>query len=695
MVETFLYDKEISVTLYKPPKSTWPGFKSSIVQGYQGGVLSGKKLLYNSNVGDIADVSPLDMQLPQTASIEFYEGSTAKVFAGYKKDRSGKDVVTYRKIKFSGNVHKVNTIEQMKTGRSSAGNMFMTGDRIYVVEDRTTWTAVLYKGGQELTYGEAEEQYADTLTIATTNSGLKPDMALTISLLPGQNCYNAVLKIRNLNIDAVSIREWTRMEITAGYRTGKKVKFICPIFTSYIESPNPDGITTFEGITVGTAEDSVSTQFIEIRFVQNKMKLSDLIREVAPAISPNIEVDIMVDSKIMNEEITISRQTVYSQNGLAVLNWLQSTISAFVEAISLRLNGEKTSIFMQLVDNRLEVIALNGPNKMVDKVRGVVNLDMVSGATFNGTALTVEAPWNPDLRPGGLFYMPPEFIYGSKLPNVLPTSDYRNESNLYRALTMSLAFGSVEGTNKMTILAVPAQWAGEIRNNKTTEMTGEMFAQTLAANTDIVQDSIEIGKSDVDIGDLNKIDKAVATGKKMYDAYSGEALITAWGSWISVDINTDCLSVVLERYLIKDPTGPRLIEGKGKNKETRYYKTLEDFENESNAMAQSHFSNNGCWANAVWWPLVVVGTYWRRQIDIKAGVSNNWSKTDPKNPDSIDANKALYIPVFSTWTSMEAKLKSVRGIFKYAYQEYGKRYGDLANTWRTMYYYLGGTDDIG
>lgn len=695
MVETFLYDKEISVTLYKPPKSTWPGFKSSIVQGYQGSVLSGRKIPYNANLGDIKDVSTLTESQPQTICVEFYKGSTAKVFAGYKKDRSGKDVVTYRKIKFSGNVHKVNTIEQMKAGRSSAGNVFMTGDRIYVVEDKSTWTAVLYRGDQELTYDEAEEQYADTLTIATTNSGLKPDMALTISLLPGQNCYNAVLKIRNLNIDAVSIREWTRMEITAGYRTGKKVKFICPIFASYIESPNPDGITAFEGITVGTAEDSISTQFIEIRFVQNKMKLSDLIREVAPAISPNIEVDIMVDSKIMDEEITISRQTVYSQNGLAVLNWLQSTISTFVETISLRLNGEKTSIFMQLVDNRLEVIALNGPNKMVDKVRGVVNLDMVSGATFNGTALTVEAPWNPDLRPGGLFYMPPEFIYGSKLPNVLPTSDYRNESNLYRALTMSLAFGSVEGTNKMTILAVPAQWAGEIKNGKTTEMTGEMFAQTLAANTAIVQASIEIGKSDVDIGDLNKVDKAVATGKKMYDAYSGEALITAWGSWVGVDVNGKCLSVVLEKYFTQDPTGPKLVSGKGINKETRYYKTLEDFVNEGNAMAQSHFSNNGCWYNAIWWPLVVVGTYWRRQIDTKAGVNNNWSKTDPKDPDSLDENGTLYVPMFTTWAAVEPKLKAIRGIFKYAYQEYHESYKDLANTWRTMYYYLGGTDDIG
>jgi hypothetical protein len=584
----------------------------------------------------------------------------------------------------------------MKAGRSSTGNMFVTGDRVYVIENKTTWTVVLYKGGQALDAEEAEEQFSDTLTIAATPSGLKPDISLAISLLPGQNCYNAILKIRNLNIDVISIRDYTRMEITAGYRTGKKVKFICPIFTSYIEAPNPDGITTFEGITVGTAEDTINTQFIEIQFKQNKMSLSDLIHQMAPAISPNLSVNIMIDDQIMKEEITISKQTVYSQNGLAVLNWLQSTVSAFVEAISLQKYGEKTSIFMQLVDNELEVIALNGPNKMTDRVRSIVNLDMVSGATFNGTALTVEAPWNPDLRPGGLFYMPPEFIYGSKLPNVLPTGDYRNDENLYRALTMSIAFGSVENTNKMTVLAVPAQWASEIKNGMTTELTGEGFAQALAANTDIIQKVVEIGKSGVDIGDLNKVDKDVATGKKMYDAYSESTLISAWGAWTKVRVGTECLSVILEKYLFDDPQGPRLIaKAKGTGKESRYWKDADTFKKEGYMMAFTHYSDRGCWANQVWWPLVVVGTYWRRQMDIKAtGSGGQWADTDPKNPDDLKQGSVLYVPIFTTWSAMETKLKSIKNIFKYAYQEYGKRYGNLANTWRTMYYYLGGTDEL-
>ena len=58
MVESLLYDKEISVTLFRTPKNVWPGFKSSIIQGYQEGSLNGKKLLYNPNVGTLTNIAP-------------------------------------------------------------------------------------------------------------------------------------------------------------------------------------------------------------------------------------------------------------------------------------------------------------------------------------------------------------------------------------------------------------------------------------------------------------------------------------------------------------------------------------------------------------------------------------------------------------------------------------------------------------
>lgn len=711
MVESLLYDKEISVTLYREARTTKARYNTQIVQGYAETVLDGKKLLY-ANSGQTEVSNPLGGTFPVTAGIEFYEGNAYKVFMGYRK-KNGKEMAVYKNIRYSGSTYPVDTIEQMKTGRSAGGVLFKTGDRIRVKEDKSVWTAFVREGfqGMASTYGVREdiiEEPAEVLEIKCTDHGPKPDMALSINLLPGQNCYGAVLKIRNLNLDSVDIRAWSRMLITAGYRTGKKAQYICPIFASYIESPNPDGITTFEGITVGTAEDVLNDQYIEIRFVQEKMDLESLIRGVAPAISSNIDIEIAIDDDIVKARpdgsnlITIEKQTVYAKNGMAVLSWLQTTVSAFVAELTRNeVDDTYTSVFVQLVDNTLEVIALNGPNKMPERVENVVNLDMVTGATFNGTALTVEAPWNPDLTPGGLFYMPPEFIYGSKLPNVLPAEDYRNEDNLYRALTMSLSFGSVESTNKMTVLAVPAQWAGQLPNNRTTEMRGDQFARILQKDIQVTDKPIYVGSTGgVDASSVNNISKAEPTNKQMYDAY-GENVISLWGNWIALDIIAqpgDCMSVILERYFFTDANGPHLTPGtKGyQGKEANYFRSKEYFKQQGYPKAIEYFQNTGCNVNPVWWPLVTVGTYWRAKIDDAAGINHNWNdKAGPANPDFIEAGKALYIPVFDDWPSMIPRMKQLKDIWKYAYLEYRQLYDPpLYKIWRAMYYYLGGTDEL-
>lgn len=708
MLSQTLYDKEISVTLYRPPQTTHATYTTQVVQGYKETVLDGKRLLYSIQEQAEGDKS-LGGESPSSACIQFYASSIFKVFAGYREEADGSVKAVYKRIKYTGKTHYVDTIEQMKTGFSKEGTLFQTGDRVRVKADKSLWSVFADQNfqGKEATTETTKEDItepAEVLHIKCTDAGLKPDMSLSINLLPGQNCYGAVLKIRNLNLDSVDIRQWTRMVISAGYRTGPKAQYTCPIFTSYIEAPNPDGITTFEGITVGTAEDVLNNQPVEIIFNETKMDLETLIKQVAPAISTSIKVEIAAGDELMkaNERrtnlISIEKQTVYAQNGMAVLNWLQTTVSKFVEEMERdKATGEHTSIFMQLVDNVLEVIALNGPNKMPSKVSRIVNLDMVTGATFNGTALTVEAPWNPDLQPGGLFYMPPEFIYGSKLPNILSTKDYRNDDNLYRALTMSISFASVESANKMTVLAVPAQWAGELPAARTTDMRGDLFAAAIAVGSPAPERSIEVGNTGgKDASSVNNIKKQDATNKQMFDENSD--IMETWGSWIAekVDITKgNCLSNIIEYYLFDSGNGPKLTPGsKGEGADAAYWKSKEDFKDDNNQKAIQFFQNAGCKANVVWWPLVVVGTYWKKKVDDRAGASNNWDNISVSNPNVIHENRALYIPVFGTWSGMELKMKKLKDIWKFAYQEYRILYPDLCKVWRAMYYYLGGTDEL-
>lgn len=703
MNNQILYDKVISVTLYRPPHTYNNKYTIQTVSGYSETVIGNNKILYNYDsryYSEDMKQKAMGGKNPGLVGIEFYEGDNPKIFTGYSTKQGGKTFETYKTIPRSGNTYFVKNIEQMKTGRSG-GNLFKTGDRIRVKSDNSIWTAVVGEGftgvnpnNHEINY--TTEEPAETLTIDCTDSGLKPDMALSINLLPGQNCYNAILKIRNLNLEGKDIRLWSRMVITAGYRTGATATYTCPIFASYIEEPNPDGITVFEGITVGVAEGILNNRYTEIIFRQEKMRLIDLTTQVAKGISESVTVECAIDDSIMNQEITMSKQTVYAQNGAAILSWLQTTISQFIQNISTQNGGEKISAFLQLVDNKLQIIALNGPNKTPDNIESIVSLDMVSGATFNGTALTVVAPWNPALQPGNLFYMPPEFINGSKLPNVLPAEDYRNEDNLYRALTIAVSFASVENTNKMEVLAIPAQWAGQLPNEATTSMTADTLAQVL--NKDVTNpNTIFVGDAGAkEIGSVNKKVEEKKTGKKTFDESSD--LIGLWGTWTSTiadEAKGNCLSMILEHYLFDDPNGPHLVpRTKGTNNQSSYYEDREYFRN--NALALSHFQTSGCKANTLWWPITMVGTYWRKRKDDEAAVSNNWADVDINNPDKIPMNKALYIPVWGpSWESMLSKMQQIKDIWKWAYLEYSKLYGELSVMWRAMYYYLGGTDDIG
>ena len=484
------------------------------------------------------------------------------------------------------------------------------------------------------------------------------------------------------------------MVITAGYRTGTKVIYNCPIFTSYIESPNPDGITVFEGLTVGSAEDVLTDRYLAIDFVQEDITLERLIRDVAKGISDNIQVELALGKVYTQQMLKVTKQRVYAQNGMAVLNWLQTFVSEYVAAAT----GNETTVLVQLIDNTLSVIAINGVNETPQLLENVVNLDMVTGASFAGTALTVIAPWNPSLRPGDLFFMPPQFINGSKLPNSISITDYRNEHNLYRALTISVEFATVESTNKMTILAVPAQWAGRLPDNKTTEMPADVYGEIITEIYQRTNKPVEVGDlGQVELFDLRDAKQEQKTGIDFID--NSENILSIWDSWTSVTQRAgtgSCISMIARFYLYTMIGGPSLVEGKGNNRERSYYEDKEWLQKNVGKLPVTYFQNTGISGQYLWWPLITAATYWRRKKDIEAGVNHNWTKIYLNNPDFIQEGKSVYIPQFpeGSWRSNRSKFIKVRDIWKDAYNSYKDLYGDSCKIWRAMYYYLGGTDEL-
>lgn len=707
MLEQTLYDKVISVTLYRRAKEVPALYKTIRPASVSENTVNGKRVLRREAtvLDKVVTYNPSQTSAPsgdegtyytQTGIIEFYQGAHRDVYIDTNVV-GGKYIDRYKRIRATGSLYTFDTLEEMKKGVRPDGSPLQTGDRIRVLSDRSQWN-VFVEGTISGAYTEETIQLpAQVLTLNCTDHGMKPDISLSINLLPGQNCYGATLKVKNFNLDAIDIRNWDKMIITAGYRTGAKVIYNCPIFSSYMESPNPDGITVFEGLTVGVAEDVLTDRYVIIEFVQEEITLERLIRDVAKGISENIKIHIALGDEYARRKLIITKQKVYAQNGMAVLNWLQE----FVSSVVYEASGGVTTVLTQLVDGKLSVIAINGKNKPPEIYDNIVNLDMVTGATFTGTALTVVAPWNPSLRPGDLFFMPPQFINGAKLPNNINLSDYRNDENLYRAITMSVEFATTDSTNKMSILAVPAQWAGRLPDDKTTDMPADVYGELLSEQLKKPEDTIQVGDlNTAEVKEAYKAKQKQETGRELFDEHKN--VLTQWPSWITITqrdgVTGTTISQIAHYYLYEMPGGPSLTKGMGNNRQQSYQESKQWLTDQGRSQALRYYANTGISAQYLWWPFIMLGTYYRFQMDKKNGRDSNWDDLKPNNPDLVHPGKSYYIPAFpnGSWESNRSLLASVKDIWKDAYKSYGsiKTHKDEAKIWRAMYYYLGGVEDL-
>ncbi len=671
-----LYDKILDVTFYRHNKIVETPFRTCNPSIFQGGTTRNPK-------GFTA----------QTACgvISFYKGRMREVFVGYKTLRNGRTISHYKRQLARGPLYVVRTMDDMKKGVTPQGNPFHSGDLVRVVENNTLWN-VYVEGDPRSFYTDTEYEVPESvLTIKTPDHGKKPAMSLEVNLLPGQNCYAAVLRITNLNIDNVEIRTWERMRIIAGYRDGHKDTLDCPIFTSYIESPNPDGVTVFEGLTVGAVDNILLDKYTIVNFIQREMKITDFIDDVAKGIASNIKVNIAL-GKYKDKIIEVEQQKVYSQNGAATLNWLQNFISAYVKQVS---NGTD-DVFIQFHDGILDIILLSGEKQIpAEAANNAVNLDSITGASFSGPSLTVLAPWNPALLPGGLFYMPPNFYSGSNLPNALPLSVYRTPENLYRAITVSVSFSTTENLNKMTILALPAlAHAQDNTNMKGLQMTADEYAKLERNIIDTPEDIITVGTVTKDMIPLLDDPSVVTkTGVAFIDNHSN--ILQLWNDWLPLtqaEYMGKSLEEITQYYLFSMLGGPRLQAHKaGVNREENYKPPRTDFG--QNTQAWKYYLNSGISSVKLWYPLIALSTYWRRQADVEKQQNNNWNNVRSDNLLYVEDQSTLFIPIFpaGTWATLKTRLQPLKDIWKDAYLSYPNI---ALREWKVMYYYLGGTDEF-
>ena len=329
-----------------------------------------------------------------------------------------------------------------------------------------------------------------TAIITTPEFGLKPGLAFQTEMLPGGVATQFKLTITNFTAD-IDIGQYSHMVVKIGYRTSPIYReFTAAIFSSYIESPNPNGKTVFTGLVGDWFIDGLRETNRYLVFKEPRVSVGELIRTIGKEL--NIPVDIDLPEGFLKDQLVVGQEgqkeiTYWTESGYACLNWLIDRLSGYgdqvVDALMRQgmasMEAEKYRILCVMQDNRLSV-SMRGFTKSLDpKIVQYTDLNRVTSVAFQGAALVVTAPWNPLIMPGSLFHMQPKYFRGKSAPQQLLTAA-RDESDLYRVITASVDYDTNGSANSMRLLAIKSSAfvSSEASASKMTAVEREMDAKT-------------------------------------------------------------------------------------------------------------------------------------------------------------------------------------------------------------------------
>lgn len=553
----------------------------------------------------------------------------------------------------------------------------------------------------------------NAVVIDTTSGGLKPDIEFEIGELPGQNCYDCTLKIRNLMYMS-DIRKYKFMSITAGYKYGasytqsRTITYSIAIFTGYQESPNPDGLTVFRGLTVGQIEGFLTTHRISFHSY-GEMKLNDFIERAALGASGyatmeqytaaakqgNVGVLRVLNHipKELSDKVMIPAQSkgIASSNGMAFLQRVY-------EIIRDTLFAEGYTYIQQVFNGQLIVGVLECDEKL-RVAEPVIDITAVYSASFTANILNISAPWNPACQPGALVRISPHYFSGQNAPNslgdlmdkartqaaldvgMISAEEARTGEGIYRILTTRISFSSCRDTNKMDVMLLPIAY---LEKDPSLTTTIGMYEDLKA--------SVENSKKwwqqvNITVGEAKKDNtQSIWEGRLSTDLTSNVTYaIFPYGRSFS-DLSK---IYYCKRELLDDDE----VLWKGKSQYNKDY-VIDIRDNGSLIMGRDNNLTIGIRvgrANA--WPVILKATY-QAYKDTK----DEQYKIDINDPDTLPANVTAVIPTLPKGNEEAIrKLEPNKNLFK-AMADYYVQHMTSAKPWAkeaairmyNMYLLLGG-----
>lgn len=325
------------------------------------------------------------------------------------------------------------------------------------------------------------------VSISTPKTGMKPDISVTLSVIPSNNIAAMTVTIRNMVID-FDISKAYYMRVSMGYETCGVAIYESIIFRSYQATPNPDGEFVFEGVVTGDStgyqndlgvieEDPFTLQCNDLGKISLYSFIEYILNGQSDTISlpkkgklPKYKFEIIVEDSGLEQTlkdatkcgIDINKNTKGFATPLSRAVYAKLILTNYIEAHNIvNGKGNKINIAVVIDGNKFRIKTLsNDANVIPDTAIDIVGYN---SASFNGAYLSLTMPYYPAIHAGSLLRCDASFATQVGLPNETGNIilEKNNAWSLYRVNKFNVTFSTVRD-NTMMIDAFPIREAGKV-----------------------------------------------------------------------------------------------------------------------------------------------------------------------------------------------------------------------------------------
>lgn len=271
--------------------------------------------------------------------------------------------------------------------------------------------------------------------------GMKPNVAISMNLLPTGNTSDVTIKCMNMYSE-INIAKYKFVRVRAGYKDSLYQEFSAEIKNSYVERPNPEGITIFNCV-FGTVSPMYDTKEpVTVEFTKG-MKVSAAIYKAA--VMFDLKVQMYMPDEWKNIIFTDTPYNMTYRNALEMWSDMKTKLRILSEALGIQ------PLYTSVTGNTFYVVSMLAGSS---KEKSIV-LDKVTTAYLAGGHIMVKAPWLPTLMPSSLFKMDTRFFRGR-----MGTLEVGGEKKLFRVFNMKVGF-STYSENYMEVDATDLSISGD------------------------------------------------------------------------------------------------------------------------------------------------------------------------------------------------------------------------------------------